>query len=57
MFDDEIDYKLIELLETNAKHEPDPDNAPITINDAKDHMINLLNIRRFIRDKSYHDQH
>ena len=48
MLDDEIDNKVMKYLETHAKHEPNPVNQPITVNDAKDHMKNLLNTRRLI---------
>ena len=53
MVEDEIDKKIMELLETYAKHEPNPDYLPMTVNAVKDHMNNLLNIRILIEDKSY----
>ena len=54
MLDDEIDNKIMKLLETYAKHEPNPVNPPITINDIKDYMNSPMNMRRLIEDQSYH---
>ena len=52
--EDEIDKKVIILLKLHAKHEPNPANPPITLNDAKDLMTNIMNVQRLIEDKSYH---
>ena len=52
MLDDEIDNKAINYLETYAEQEPDLVSPPITANDVKDHVKNLLSIRQLIENKS-----
>ena len=51
--DDEIDNKVMTLLEIYAKYEPNSTNPPITAVNVKDRMNNELNIRRLVKDKSY----
>ena len=48
MLDDEIDNEVKKILETRAKHEPGSAELTMTINELKDHMKNLLNIKRLI---------
>ena len=45
--EDEIDKKVMTLLMLYAEHEPSSVNLPITLNDAKDLMINIMNFQQF----------
>ena len=42
------------LLKLYVEHEPNPANPPITLNDAKGLMTNIINVQLLVEDKSYH---
>ena len=49
MVDDSDNKKVPKYQETYTKHEPNPANLPITVNDVKDHMKNLQHETAHIR--------
>ena len=51
MVDEDIDIKVMILLKSLAKHEPNTAYLPITADDIKDHMNHMLNIMRLVEGK------
>ena len=52
--DDEADERIFPILETYSKAKPRPIDRPISIDDAKDLTIDLLDVDTLVADTKYH---